>query len=160
MKKVHILTNCASVASLFFFYFAVSVFKIPKFFFGFGLLVIIIVNSPFISDVTLWCVHSGIYWACELPYEDNFILLAITTLVFAAFIISSEMLPIYLRNEHNDIINTAERIICILPIACNNILLHPFSGIVRYVVFEGVGIYFGKEYRYLLFSTEIASDSK
>ena len=98
---------------------------------GFAVLCILVANAPGIDPFALWCVYSVVYWACGLPAEDNFVLLAATTLFFAGADLAEEWLPNSVLNRHRDALTLALKLVSVLPVSCNNVLFHPGWGAMR-----------------------------
>jgi hypothetical protein len=98
---------------------------------GMAGLVVLVVTVPGIDPFVLWCLYSVVYWACDLPREDSFVLLAATTLFFAAIDLAEEWLPNSLLNKHRATLTLVSKLVAVLPVPCNNLLLHPGWGLVR-----------------------------
>ena len=100
-------------------------------FVGFAALCILVFGVPRIDPFVLWCVYSVVYWACDLPSEDNFLLLAATTLCFAAADLAEEWLPNSVLNAYRPHMTVALKLVAVLPVPCNNLLFYPGWGVAR-----------------------------
>lgn len=129
----------------------VRIVGIPDTFLGFVALIVLVLTTE-IELPILWCVYSVMYWACKMSEEDSFALLVVSALVFAAIIIFEEWAPIGIRNEHRTQIQILQKVLCILPVSCNNLLFHPWWGLFRFVLFCCVVYFKGKEDAYILFA--------
>jgi hypothetical protein len=129
----------------------VRMLGVPDTLLGFAALIVLVLTTELELPI-LWCVYSVMYWACKMSEEDSFALLVVSTLVFAAIIIFEEWAPIGIRNAHRAHIHTLQKILCILPVSCNNLLFHPWWGLFRFVLFSGVVYFKQREEAYILFA--------
>lgn len=109
----------------------VQLFGAPKAVLGWTLLAFLDIHQYLIQ----WLCYSIIYWACDLPQEDNFVLIAITTLAYAAIISVGVLLPQHLYDKNKSLIKNVIKFIIILPVVCNNLLFHPMMGSIRFVCY-------------------------
>lgn len=115
-------------------YAFIKLFNAPKSVLGWALLAILEIPQYHLA----WVCYSIIYWACDLPDEDNFVLIAITTLAYAALISASLLLPDTIYEKHRSVITKSTKLLIILPVVCNNLLYHPILGTFRYVCYLSV----------------------
>lgn len=123
-----ILKNVVIFFGVLLAYAFVELFNAPKSVVGWTLLATLEIKHYQI----LWIAYSIIYWASDLPKEDNFVLIAITTLAYAALISLAILLPQAVYSKHRVLITRATKGLVILPIVCNNLLYRPFLGCFRY----------------------------
>jgi hypothetical protein len=152
MTATTILKNAAYVSAILLVYGIHAVLGVPKPLVGFVILCVLVVSVPSIDTLALWCIYSVVYWACDLPPEDNFVLLAATTLFFAGVDLAEEWLPISLLNKHRDTLLLTVKLVSVLPIACNSLLFHPVGGCVRALFYWAVLYLKQRESASILFS--------
>lgn len=131
---VSILKNVAIFAGVLFAFAFNQLFHAPKAVVGWSTVLFLSLSTKH-WDLH-WVVYSVIFWACDTSREDHSVLIALTTLVYATLIPVSVLLP-----DHN--FNALRRqvfvLVCIvtsLPVSCNNLLFHPYLGVVRFATFQ------------------------
>lgn len=128
---VDILKNGTIFAGTLICYGFVELFNAPKSLLGMALLIILEIPNFYV----VWICYSIIYWACELPKEDNFILIAITTLAYAALISISILLTDSIFEKNKNVIQVSTKLLTALPVVCNNLLYHPLLGGLRFALY-------------------------
>jgi hypothetical protein len=127
-----IIVHNAAFLFVMLFVLGVHVFVVEsKPFVGFAALCVLVFGVPRIDPFVLWCLYSVVYWACDLPSEDNFLLLAATTLCFAAADLAEEWLPVSVLNAYRPHMTLALKLVAVLPVPCNNLLFFPGWGVAR-----------------------------
>lgn len=129
-----ILKNAAILAALLFAFSFNQLFEAPRSVVGWAMVVVL--SEEVKHWERHWFAYSVIFWATNLSDEDNFALIAVTTLGYGALIALSVLLPDGQYNAHHLKMLAASRFLTSIPVACNNLLFHPVVGIVRFAVFS------------------------
>lgn len=149
-----ILANAGVLTGILFAFAFNQLFDAPKTLVGWAIVVVLGAEVKFWERH--WIAYSVIYWACDMSQKDNFALIAVTTLAFAAITAAAVILPDAQYNTHRKNFFVAAQILTSIPVSCNNLLFHPFLGIIRFALFSSL-VQFGKNKRqftglYILFS--------
>lgn len=133
---IPILENVAVFGGVVFAYAFNQLFGAPRTVVGWALVVIL---SMYIKywDIQ-WIAYSVIFWACDLSQDDNFALIAVTTLMFGAITTLSIVLPDHKFNGQRQQFLNIVRFFASFPISCNNLLFHTGLGIIRFTLFHAL----------------------